>query len=115
MANEEHLAILKQGVEAWNQWRKKHPSAKPKLSNADLSDADLRGANLGLADLSGAYLGEAHLSRADLSGAYLGETHLGNADLSDAHLRGANLRGANLRGANQIKVRLYFWYLVSLT
>jgi hypothetical protein len=22
MANEEHLRILKQGVEAWNQWRK---------------------------------------------------------------------------------------------
>jgi hypothetical protein len=25
MANEEHLAQLKQGVEAWNAWREKHP------------------------------------------------------------------------------------------
>ena len=25
MANEEHLRILKQGVDAWNQWRKDHP------------------------------------------------------------------------------------------
>ena len=54
------------------------------LRGADLSDADLRGANLSDADLSDA----------DLRGA-----NLRGADLSDADLRGANLRGADLRGA----------------
>ena len=51
MANEEHLKILKQGVEQWNQWRLEN-AIRPdlsdaNLSNADLSDADLSNANLG--------------------------------------------------------------------
>jgi len=36
MANPEHLKILKQGVEDWNQWRKDNPDIKPGLSEADL-------------------------------------------------------------------------------
>src|SRR3954449_9665609 len=31
MANEEHLAILRQGVEAWNAWRGKHASTMPPI------------------------------------------------------------------------------------
>lgn len=56
MANEEHLAILKQGVEVWNEWREENPDVRP-----DLSQAYLR-----WADLSGADLGWAYLRRADL-------------------------------------------------
>ena len=66
---------------------------------ADLSDANLRGANLRGADLSGADLRGAYLRNADLSGANLRGAYLRNADLSGANLRGANLSGANLRGA----------------
>jgi hypothetical protein len=29
MANEEHFKILKQGVEAWNEWREKNPKITP--------------------------------------------------------------------------------------
>ncbi len=54
MANEEHLKILKQGVEAWNEWRKKNPQRTPDLSKANLSEADLYVANLSRADLTGA-------------------------------------------------------------
>jgi hypothetical protein len=28
MANEEHLAILKQGVQDWNRWRKVNPDTQ---------------------------------------------------------------------------------------
>jgi hypothetical protein len=31
MANEKHLSILMQGVEAWNQWRRENPKIKPNL------------------------------------------------------------------------------------
>jgi hypothetical protein len=41
MANPEHLSILKQGVEAWNEWRRAN-YIKPDLSRADLRDANLR-------------------------------------------------------------------------
>jgi hypothetical protein len=74
------------------------------LSGADLSEANLIDANLSGADLSGADLSGADLSEADLSGADLIEANLSGADLSgadlsDAHLICADLRGANLSGA----------------
>jgi len=62
MANPEHLKILKQGVEQWNEWRKEDPDAYPDLSTADLCEANLTGAQIGLANLS-----EANLSRANLT------------------------------------------------
>ncbi|WP_181256577.1 hypothetical protein [Merismopedia glauca] len=43
MANPEHLHILKQGVEVWNQWREKNYRIEIDLSGADLSEANLNG------------------------------------------------------------------------
>jgi hypothetical protein len=37
VANPEHLAKLKEGVEAWNQWEKQNFGAPPDLSQADLT------------------------------------------------------------------------------
>jgi uncharacterized protein YjbI with pentapeptide repeats len=59
MVNNEHLALLKQGVEVWNDWRKNNGGVKPNLRGAEmlsarLDRADLRGADLRGADLSGA-------------------------------------------------------------
>lgn len=34
MANQEHLDIVKQGVEVWNQWREENPDVRPDLSDA---------------------------------------------------------------------------------
>jgi len=96
---EKMIVTLKTKVAVWNRWRKLSPS------NPNISDTDLRGANLRGADLSGANLRYADLSCADLScadlrGAILSYADLRGANLSCANLRGADLRGANLSGAN---------------
>ncbi|WP_413161767.1 pentapeptide repeat-containing protein [Capilliphycus salinus ALCB114379] len=110
MANEEHLAQLKQGVEMWNQWRENNPEVKPDLRGVDLSGADLSGANLWMADLwsadlwgadlRGTDLSDTNLWRADLRGANLQNADLSGAYLWRADLRGADLTGVNLMGAN---------------
>ncbi len=66
MANEEHVKILKQGVEVWNKWREENRDVRPDLIRADLFRADLNGADLIDADLRGAGLKEAGLKEADL-------------------------------------------------
>ncbi len=91
MANQEHLDILKQGVEAWNKWREEHPDVKPDLIGADLRKAALQGAYLRAVDFRNANLMEANLSGADLSDADLCVTDLTHADLSNASLLGARL------------------------
>ena len=58
---------------------------------ADLSEANLRRANLRRANLSGADLRRADLRRANLSGADLRRADLRRADLSEADLSEANL------------------------
>jgi hypothetical protein len=37
MANPEHVEILKQGVKAWNKWRKDNPAIDPDLSFIDFT------------------------------------------------------------------------------
>ena len=110
MANQEQLDILKQGVQAWNQWRDKHPGIRPDFISASLRDADLSGADFTNANLSGvdlistdligALLIGANLRDANLSGANLTGTLLLGANLSGASLSGADLRGASLRDAS---------------
>ena len=46
MANKKHVALLKQGVEAWNQLRRENPNARSNLSRANLHKARLRDADL---------------------------------------------------------------------
>ena len=66
------------------------------LSHADLSNANLRYVDLNNADLSHADLRGASLSHADLSNADLRDANLKYADLSNADLSFADLRGADL-------------------
>jgi hypothetical protein len=44
MASKKHVARLRQGVEAWNQWRRENPKICPDLSRAVLIRASLSGA-----------------------------------------------------------------------
>ena len=120
MANREHVALLRHGIDVWSAWRRENPDIYPDLrwviltgadlTGADLSQAILTGANLGYANLGDANLGEANLMeanltgaslvRADLGEAYLYKANLTGADLTRADLSQANLGGAYLNGAN---------------
>ncbi len=95
MADKEHLRIINQGVDAWNEWRRKNPQVRPDFSKADLGNNNLIGA-----DLSGADLFKADLNRADLSEANLSKAELSHANLNVAHFFKANLSGANFTRAD---------------
>ncbi len=94
MSNIEHVGRLREGVDAWNAWRRENPSVRPDLSGEDLSELDLQGINFGEADLS-----EAELFQADLTEANLKNAVLRGADLAGARLDGAALYKADLEGA----------------
>lgn len=100
MASQEHLDMLMQGTELWNQWLQMQPYyVHVDLSNADLSDAILGEASFIAADLSGTNLFKAHLSNADFSRARLSRANLYRAELVGANFKEANLSGATLVGA----------------
>jgi len=123
--------MLKESVEAFNQWRTNNAEAKlgfrePLLSHANLNRADLNGAilkkailiganlnraslykaKLNEANLSGADLQSANLTKAILLGANLNGTYLNEANLSDVDLRGAKLNEAKLMNVHLIRADL---------
>jgi uncharacterized protein YjbI with pentapeptide repeats len=106
VANDEHLALLRQGTAIWNEWRARNSDVQPDLREADLRSAKFGrttaqgAANLRRADLAGACLREADLNQANFSGANLAEANLSRADLDRANLSGANLFMADISGAN---------------
>jgi len=106
MPNEEHLELIKQGVDAWNKWRREHLDTQPDLSEADLSGANLFGAYLFDTDLTGVNLSRANLSAANLSAANLSRGNLTEANLFRADLVDTDLSGANLSEADLTHVRL---------
>jgi uncharacterized protein YjbI with pentapeptide repeats len=105
MANDEHWALLKQGVQTvWNKWRRENPEIKPDLANVELSNINLCGV-----DFKGVNLNGANLSGTDLSQADLREVDLSGACLDRVILNGANLRGAKINRETVISQK---WYLV---
>src|SRR5258706_3295207 len=90
MANQEHLDILMQGVDNWNQWRLANPFVIPDLYGVNLEKMDFRGTKL--------YIEAWDTTITDET--YLIGVNLLDAHLSDAHLKGVNLDGAFLRNAH---------------
>jgi TIR domain/Pentapeptide repeats (8 copies) len=107
MANPEHLATLKQGVDVWNRWREQSPHTMPSLIETDLSGLNLAGANLANADLGSCDMRGTSLRKAMLYQAEFFRTDLRNADLRRADLRGAKLHQADLRDAELRGADLY--------
>jgi len=110
MANPKHVAVVKKGADAIEEWRQKHPEQildlheaflfKAYLSEADLSRADLSEADIQDAYLYKANLAGANLSDANLSGAYLDKTKLNDADLSGANLLAAQCLWTDFSSTN---------------
>ena len=82
MANANHLAILGQGIEKWNEWRTKNVDSITGTITHDKREA------LGWKMIDGR-LAKIDLSSADLAGWPLDGADLSFTDLSDADLRGS--------------------------
>lgn len=83
--NDEHLAKLREGVTAWNEWRKTNPYVQPDLEDADLRGLSLRGARLHWTNLL--------------------NTSMDGVDASEAMFYQSNLGAARLRGANLSSIK----------
>lgn len=106
MANEEQLAILKQGVKAWNEWRERNPDVEISLFEANLTGANLKGVDLTRAYLRNADLTGAILTNANFTGANLIGAYLRNADLTKAVFARADLRQVNLQLSHLVRTVL---------
>jgi uncharacterized protein YjbI with pentapeptide repeats len=90
MANEEQIALLKEGANIWNKWRENNSQTAIDLSDANLSNLDLSGANFSQIQLAKANFYQSNLSNTDFN----------NSNLSYVNFRGSNLDRANLESAN---------------
>jgi uncharacterized protein YjbI with pentapeptide repeats len=86
MANEEHLAILMQGMERWNEWRQVYPRIRPDLQKIELTNMNLSGFDLHEVEFSWGNLSGTDLSNSDLSWAIFVRTRLYQTNLSGANL-----------------------------
>lgn len=109
MANPEHLKILEQGVESWNDWRNLSPMTIPDLSQTEIHKTAQK-INLTGADLTGTKFVECGLQKADFHRAKLSaseffkvrldKTNFRSADLSNASFNRSRLIDANLTHTN---------------
>ena len=108
MANPQHVAWLKEGVEKWNA-RRQSQLFNPDLSSEDISRAlgghdreDIREISVQLrnVNLSGADLSNSTLRDTDLTGAKFYSSNLTNAKLMGSHFTGTQFIGGTSRGAH---------------
>lgn len=105
MANAEHVEILSEGIESWNEWRRQNPEVIPDLSGVDLRLRDMTGVNLRFANLHRTDLEGAILDSADLRGYFYRRRGLEGDSWWKRHFPRTDLRGANLENTNTRDVR----------
>jgi hypothetical protein len=121
---DEAIAVLKQGVTAWNAWvvekRKADPDFRPDLSEVDFRKPEWRETPLWRERQSSGGLDKARIclfsvqagganfeiEPIELKGANLRRTNLEGPNLEQAHLEGASLWDAHLEGAKLRKLIL---------
>jgi hypothetical protein len=106
MADEEHVALLKQRVEIWNKWRKANPEITPNLARTDLAGVKLSRWDLNMVDPTRAVLLRLLLTKDRLTMMDVGREDRDRMNLTRVNLTGAHLPGANLIGADLIKANL---------
>ena len=110
MANMQHLQILSQSVDKWNQLRKNDTFKEPDLSHADLNNANLHGVDFSCGiNLDGANFRCSNLQNANFS-TEIGDvpgTSAIKANFCDADLSGALLYAADFSGANFFHAKLH--------
>src|SRR6266403_1192924 len=102
MPHEEHVAILRQGVEVWNEWRRKNPTVVPDLRSADLSGVDYSAyiQTDAVSDVIGV-----NFENTQLQGAKLRETYFFDANLSFSNLTAADLSNARFAMTSFVRAR----------
>lgn len=102
MPHEEHVAILRQGVEVWNEWRRKNPTVVPDLRSADLSGVDYSAyiQTDTVSDVIGV-----NFENTQLQGAKLRETYFFDANLSFSNLTAADLSNARFAMTSFVRAR----------
>lgn len=112
MANPEHAAILKEGAEVWNAWRRHVDEERAPFefkgdifNRHDFEKAYHEWAVEGTPDVSGAtfedaVLNDVNLSATNLVGVNFSHANLSGADLSGSDARRAKMKGANMAGAD---------------
>ncbi len=100
MADLNHVRILKQGRQVWNQWRADHDDARPDFVSANLCQGLFSGSDLRDADFTATNLRSASLEGSDLHNAMLLYANLCESDMRSTNLVGAMLMGADLSWAN---------------
>ena len=103
MADPEHIKLLLEGVDAWNE-RRKRENFVPNLEGINIPEEFGHGTTESLKYtileiLQGKFNDHVDLRGIDFSSAILKCADITNADLTGANLRSANLEGCNLGGA----------------
>jgi uncharacterized protein YjbI with pentapeptide repeats len=108
MANPEHVEILKQGVKAWNNWRKANPTVIPDLSGHRIESGDL-GSIISLKiNATGTGFDYLEAIIPDFNNVNLSNTQLQHVRFSGSNLRWANFSGARLFGVDFVNTDLRY-------
>jgi hypothetical protein len=113
MANEKDIKILKQGAKVWNRWREDNPEIEPNLSEIQLYEFNLEGANLTSTNFSDTLISRCNLTKALLNDAMMYCTTLDKVPLIEAELREVSFSYTNFNFGSLEKAILEYSTIVN--